>query len=336
MSSDSPSINTHTRTVAHILSFTLSVHPHTLCYLSHTVLHAWQYSTSHTNNHIYRTHTRAHKHTLTHSHTQHLSRPQCKNFFTLSQPGIRQCFFVPGHCGKVLKRVLFLGGRRPLGEYVVNVVCLSLVTWKKNNNVESPTSPEHRRPSKRVRISVVVRATDRGLPHAWKPPGNRFISQSTDLSPRHSIVGLIPNADGLWSGARLSRGPSVSSCPEMCWTPSSLCSLWLRLLPLVCRYDLLKLGSIRLHMAESGDREHLTTEKPQMPSFWVYENPVTGSDALHQLLISHVRNKHTQSDSTRWLSSYQTFYISDSLIGPKLNQWPSNLCWVSEEENSHT
>lgn len=62
----------------------------------------------------------------------------------------------------------------------VNVVCLSLVTWKKNNNVESPTSPEHRRPSKRVRISVVVRATDLG---AWKPPGNRSISQSADCHP---------------------------------------------------------------------------------------------------------------------------------------------------------
>lgn len=92
-------------------------------------------------------------------------------------------------------------------------------------------------------------------------------------------------------------------------------------------------------MAKSGDREHLATEKPQLPSFWVYENPVTGSDALHQLLNSHVRNEHTQSDSTKWLSSYQTFYISDPLIGPKLNQWPCNLirfCWASEEGNGHT
>lgn len=69
-------------------------------------------------------------------------------------------------------------------DVVVNVVCLSLVIWKTNNNVESPTSPEQRRPSKRVRISVVVRATDLGhAPNAWKPPGNRFISQSADCHP---------------------------------------------------------------------------------------------------------------------------------------------------------
>ncbi|KAI9528997.1 hypothetical protein NQZ68_015764 [Dissostichus eleginoides] len=43
---------------------------------------------------------------------------------------------------------------------------------EKNNNVESPVSPELRRPSKRVRISIVVRAPDQGYPNAWNLPGN--------------------------------------------------------------------------------------------------------------------------------------------------------------------
>lgn len=85
----------------------------------------------------------------------------------------------------------------------VNVVCLSLVTWKKNNNnAESPTAPELRRPSKRVRISVVVRATTWGDPNALSLPDNRFLSQSADCHP------AIPsNVEGEYVDAALTSWP---------------------------------------------------------------------------------------------------------------------------------
>lgn len=57
------------------------------------------------------------------------------------------------------------------------------VVCKKNNNVESPTSPELRKTSKRVRISVVVRAGDRGRLFAWNQPGEQALLSISWLSP---------------------------------------------------------------------------------------------------------------------------------------------------------
>lgn len=100
--------------------------------------------------------------------------------------------FVSKHCGKVVISDI-LGGFGWELDVVVNVVCLSPVTWKKNNNVESPTSPEQRRPSKRVRISVVVRATDLGHTANGQEAARQQVHQPISrLPPCHSILGLIP------------------------------------------------------------------------------------------------------------------------------------------------
>lgn len=92
---------------------------------------------------------------------------------------------------------------------IVNVVCLSLVIWKKNNNVESPTSPELRRPSKRVRISVVVRATQ--MP-GIRPATGSSANQSIVTLPSHCRANLKCRWTVIW--ARLSLSLSVSSCQK--------------------------------------------------------------------------------------------------------------------------
>lgn len=92
---------------------------------------------------------------------------------------------------------------------IVNVVCLSLVIWKKNNNVESPTAPELRRPSKRVRISVVVRATQ--MP-GIRPATGSSANQSIVTLPFHCQANLKCRWTVIW--ARLGQSPSVSSCQK--------------------------------------------------------------------------------------------------------------------------
>lgn len=151
--------HTHTHWLTSCRSHILYTHT-VLCYLSHTVLHALQYSTSHTNR---QTH-------IQNTHTQYLSPPQYKTFFTLSQPCILQgfkertlhscttllmaCFieisfqFVssPQRCTEVWSRqngvarklfFLFFLQSQTDGKVVVNIVCLSLVapgrkttTWR--------------------------------------------------------------------------------------------------------------------------------------------------------------------------------------------------------------
>lgn len=60
------------------------------------------------------------------------------------------------------------------------ILCACLWSlWKTNNNLESPVSPGLRRSSKRVRISVVVRATVLGYPQAWNMLCNRSIRKLT-------------------------------------------------------------------------------------------------------------------------------------------------------------
>lgn len=116
------------------------------------------------------------------------------------------------HCGKVLNKGLGLLAWRC---FLLTLCCLSPVAWKKNNNVESPTSPEHRRPSKRVRISIVVRATDLGrAPQKRLETARRQVHQPISRLPPHlSIVGLIPACRWTVMGRQAQpRGPSASSC----------------------------------------------------------------------------------------------------------------------------
>lgn len=128
----------------------------------------------------YPPHTDTHKHTFCTSHA-HLFRKHTRCCSCLRRSDVSE---------------LSLWG-------VVNV-CLSLITRKKNNNnTESPTAPELRRPSKRVRISVVVRATTRGDPKAWSPPDDRLLSQSADSHP------AIPSTvEGEYVDAALTSCPS--------------------------------------------------------------------------------------------------------------------------------
>lgn len=122
---------------------------------------------------------------------------------------------------------------------------MSLITWKKNNNdPESPTAPELRRSSKRVRISVVVRATARGHPQAWSLPGNRFLSQSAHShpaipstfrrrTPRRCVaqlpsdlsVFLIPDVVPSWDG-HVCASVSLSSPFIRPWESFSSILIW--------------------------------------------------------------------------------------------------------------
>lgn len=254
MSSNTPNNNnnntithTHTQWLTSCRSHILYTHT-VLCYLTHTVLHALQYSTSHTNR---QTH-------IQNTHTQNLSPPQYKTFFTLSQPCILQAFkerslhscatllmacfteisfqFIssPQCCSEVLvmskwrcKEVFFFFfflQSQTDGKVVVNVVCLSLVAPEEKQQLGEPhvswaqetvqTSPDIRR----------GKSHRSGLPKCLESARQQVHQPINRLSPRHFIPGLIPNADGLWSGPGSAKA-RLCHRAKKCWTPSSLYNL---------------------------------------------------------------------------------------------------------------